>query len=77
MEQTTIIPPSYLPMVVEAEQTTNRQNREKTMINLPRIVMALFGISAVLDIAEKIHNWGRDKKNKKEDEKKEDEPSRV
>ena len=40
------------------------------MINLPRIVMALFGISAVLDIAEKIHNWGRDKKNEKEEEKK-------
>ena len=48
------------------------------MINLPRIVMALFGVSAVLDIAEKIHNWGRDKKNeKKEEEKKEEEPSRV
>ena len=37
--------------------------------------MALFGISAVLDIAEKIHNWGRDKKNEKEEEKKQDEPS--
>ena len=50
------------------------------MINLPKLVMALFGISAVLDIAEKIHNWGRDKKNEKEEkkeEKKEDEPSRV
>ena len=46
------------------------------MINLPRIVMALFGISALLDIAEKIKNWGDDK-DKKEDEKKEDEPSRV
>ena len=46
------------------------------MINLPTVVMALFGISAVLDIAEKIHNWGRDKKNEKE-EKKQDEPSRV
>ena len=45
------------------------------MINLPRIVMALFGISAVLDIAEKIHNWGHDKD--KEEEKKQDEPSRV
>ena len=45
------------------------------MINLPRIVMALFGISAVLDIAEKIHNWGRDKEKK--DEEKQDEPSRV
>ena len=43
---------------------------------LPNLVMALFGISAVLDIAEKIHNWGRDKKNEKE-EKKQDEPSRV
>ena len=47
------------------------------MINLPRIVMALFGISAVLDIAEKIYNWGRDKKNEKEEEKKQDESSRV
>ena len=47
------------------------------MINLPKIVMALFGISAVLDIAEKIHNWGSDKKNEKEEEKKQDEPSRV
>ena len=46
------------------------------MINLPKLVMALFGISAVLDIAEKIHNWGHDKKNEKE-EKKQDEPSRV
>ena len=41
---------------------------------LPRIVMVLFGISAVLDIAEKIHNWGRDK-NEKEEEKKQDQPS--
>ena len=41
---------------------------------LPRIVMVLFGISAVLDIAEKIHNWGRDKKNEKEEEKKQDQP---
>ena len=47
------------------------------MINLPRIVMALFGVSAVLDIAEKIHNWGRDKKNEKEEKKEQDEPSRV
>ena len=54
-----------------------QQNREKTMINLPRIIMALFGVSALLDIAEKIKNWGRDKKNEKEEEKKEDEPSRV
>ena len=42
---------------------------------LPKLVMALFGISAVLDIAEKNHNWGRDKKNEKEE--KQDEPSRV
>ena len=45
-------------------------------MNLKIIVMALFGLSSVIDIAEKIHNWGRDKKNEKE-EKKEDEPSRV
>ena len=44
---------------------------------LPKLIMALFGISAVLDIADKIHNWGRDKKNEKEEEKKQDEPSRV
>ena len=44
---------------------------------LPKVIMALFGVSAVLDIAEKINNWGRDKKNEKEEEKKEDEPSRV
>ena len=48
------------------------------MNNLPKLVMALFGVSAVLDIAEKIHNWGHDKKNEKEEEKKEqEEPSRV
>ena len=46
------------------------------MNNLPKIVMALFGISALLDIAEKIKNWVDDK-DKKEDEKKEDEPSGV
>ena len=46
------------------------------MNNLPKLVMALFGISALLDIAEKIKNWVDDK-DKKEDEKKEDEPSRV
>ena len=45
---------------------------------LPKVIMALFVVSAVLDIAEKIHNWGRDKKNEKEEEKKEqEEPSRV
>ena len=47
------------------------------MNNLPRIVMALFALSSVVDIAEKIHNWGRDKKNEKEEEKKQDEPSGV
>ena len=47
------------------------------MNNLPRIVMALFGISAVLDIAEKIHNWGHDKKNEKEEKKEEPSQSRV
>ena len=46
------------------------------MNNLPKLVMALFGISALLDIAEKIKSWVDDK-DKKEDEKKEDEPSRV
>ena len=45
------------------------------MINLPKLVMALFALSSVVDIAEKIHNWGRDKD--KEEEKKQDEPSRV
>ena len=44
---------------------------------LPKLIMALFGISAVLDIAEKIHNWNHDKKNEKEEEKKQEEPSRV
>ena len=38
--------------------------------------MALFALSSVIDIAEKIHNWERNKKNEKE-EKKQDEPSRV
>ena len=46
------------------------------MNNLPKLVMALFGISALLDIAEKIKNWGNDK-DEKEEEKKQDEPSRV
>ena len=41
---------------------------------LPRIVMTLFALSSVVDIAEKIHNWGRDK-NEKEEEKKQDQPS--
>ena len=43
---------------------------------LPKLVMALFGISALLDIAEKIKNWVDDK-DKKEEEKKQDEPSGV
>jgi len=47
------------------------------MNNLPKVVMALFALSSVVDIAEKIHNWGRDKKNEKEEEKKQDEPSQV
>ena len=55
----------------------NKQNREKTMNNLPKLVMALFALSSVVDIAEKIHNWGRDKKNEKDEEKKQEEPSRV
>ncbi|MEE3415482.1 MAG: hypothetical protein VZR53_08945 [Prevotella sp.] len=49
-----------------------KQNKEKTMNNLPKLVLALFALSSVLDIAEKIKNWGRDKKK---DEKKQDEPS--
>jgi len=47
------------------------------MNNLPKLVMALFALGSVVDIAEKIHNWGRDKKNEKEEEKKEDEPPDV
>ena len=47
------------------------------MNNWPKLVMALFDLSSVDDIAEKIHNWGRDKKNEKDEEKKQDEPSRV
>ena len=47
------------------------------MINLPKLVTALIAISACFDIADKARNWGRDKKNEKEEEKKEDEPSRV
>ena len=44
------------------------------MNNLPKLVMALFALSSVVDIAEKFHNWGRDK-NEKEEEKKQDQPS--
>ena len=45
------------------------------MINLPRIVLVLFGLSALLDIAEKVSRFmmGHDK----EKEEKQDEPSRV
>ena len=45
-------------------------------MNLKIIVMALFGLSSVIDIAEKIHNWGRDK-DKKEEKKEQEEPSPV
>lgn len=45
-------------------------------MNLKIIVMALFGLSSVIDIAEKIHNWDHDK-NEKEEKKEQDEPSRV
>ena len=44
---------------------------------LPKVVMALFGISALLDIVDKIYNWGRGKKNEKDEKKEQDEPSRV
>ena len=44
-------------------------------MNLKIIVMALFGLSSVIDIAEKIHNWDRDKKNEKEEKKEQEEPS--
>ena len=48
------------------------------MTNLPKLVMALFGLSALLDIAEKISRFimGRDT-NKKEEKKEQEEPSRV
>lgn len=45
------------------------------MNNLPKIVMALFGVSALLDIAEKIKNWGGDKKKDEKEEEKKEEPS--
>ena len=44
---------------------------------LPKVIMALFGVSAVIDIAEKIHNWNHDKKNEKEEKKEEPSQSRV
>lgn len=46
------------------------------MNNLPKLVMALFALSSVVDIAEKIHNWDRDK-DKKEEKKEEPSQSRV
>ena len=55
----------------------NKQTKQREeMNNLQKVVMALFGVSALLDIAEKIKNWGNDK-DKKEEEKKQDEPSGV
>ena len=55
----------------------NKQTKQREeMNNLPKLVIALFGISALLDIAEKIKNWVDDK-DEKEEEKKEDEPSGV
>ena len=47
------------------------------MNNLPRIVMALFGVSALLDIAEKVSRFMMGHDKNKEEEKKQDEPSRV
>ena len=54
----------------------NKQTKQREEMNLQKVVMALFGVSALLDIAEKIKNWGNDK-DKKEEEKKQDEPSGV
>ena len=47
------------------------------MINLPRIVLVLFGLSALLDIAEKVSRFIMGRDNEKEEEKKQDESSRV
>ena len=46
------------------------------MINLPRIVLVLFGLSALLDIAEKVSRFMMGHDKDKEEEKKQDEPSR-
>ena len=55
----------------------NKQTKQREeMNNLPKLVMALFALSSVVDIAEKIHNWGHDK-DKEEEKKEQDEPSRV
>ena len=47
------------------------------MNNLPKLVTALFAISVCMDIADKARNWGRDKKNEKEEKKEEPSQSRV
>ena len=44
---------------------------------LTKLVMALFGVSALLDIAEKIKNWGGDKKKDEKEKKEEASTSRV
>ena len=46
-------------------------------MNLKIIVMALFGLSSVIDIAEKIHNWNHDKNETREEKKEEPSQSRV
>ena len=46
-------------------------------MNLKIIVMALFGLSSVIDIAEKIKNWGGDKKKDEKEKKEEPSTSRV
>ena len=56
----------------------NKQTKQReTMNNLPKVVMALFGVSALLDIAEKIKNWGTDKKKDEKEKKEEPSTSRV
>jgi len=47
------------------------------MNNLPKLVMALFALSSVVDIAEKIKNWGGDKKKDEKEKKEEPSTSRV
>ena len=47
------------------------------MNNLPKLVMALFALSSVVDIAEKIKNWGSDKKKDEKEKKEEPSTSRV
>ena len=56
----------------------NKQTKQREMNILPKIVMALFGISALLDIAEKINKlWGGDKKKDEKEKKEEPSTSRV